>query len=106
MRGTRLARALLIAIAGAAPVGAKAAPRTVTIIVDKLAFGAVPAGLRVGDTVRWVNRDMFLHSATARGHFDIDLPPGAQRNMRLTKAGHFAFICKYHPGMKGDLTVR
>ncbi len=106
MRATRLAAALLIAIAGAAPAGGTAAPRTVTVIVDQLAFGAVPANLRVGDTIRWVNRDLFQHSATSKGHFDINLPPGAQRNMRLTKAGHFAFICKFHPGMKGDLTVR
>jgi plastocyanin len=102
----RLAGALLIMIAAAAPAGAKPAPRTVTVILDKLAFGAIPAGLHVGDTVRWVNRDLFLHSATSKGHFDIDLPPGAQRNMRLTRAGRYAFICKYHPGMKGSLTVQ
>ncbi|URD61253.1 hypothetical protein M8312_01695 [Sphingomonas sp. KRR8] len=106
MRCARLAGALLITIAAAAPAGAKSAPRTVTVIVDKLAFGTIPAGLHVGDTVRWVNRDLFLHSATSSGHFDIGLPPGAQRNMRLTRAGQFAFICKYHPGMKGKLTVQ
>jgi plastocyanin len=100
------AGALFVAIAGVAPAGATTAPRTATIIVDKLAFGSVPANLRVGDSILWVNRDVFLHSATSGGHFDIDLPPGAERKMRLTKAGRFAFICKYHPGMKGTLSVR
>ncbi len=100
------AGALLIAMAGGAPAGADAAPRTATVIVDKLAFGAVPANLRVGDTIVWINRDLFRHSATSGGHFDIDLPPGAERRMRMTKAGRFAFICKYHPSMKGTLTVR
>jgi plastocyanin len=53
----------------------------------------------------WANRDVFRHSATAKGHFDVDLPPGAQRRMLLTRAGVFSFACKYHPGMKGVLKV-
>ena len=48
---------------------------------------------------------MFRHSATARGAFDIDLPAGKVVKVRMTKAGTFAFICKYHPGMKGVLKV-
>jgi plastocyanin len=88
-----------------APAGAKPVVHTATVIVDKLAFGAVPTNLRVGDSVLWVNHDLFRHSATAKGHFDVDLPPGAQRRMLLTKAGAFPFTCKYHPGMKGVLKV-
>ena len=84
---------------------AKPAPRAAVVVTDKLAFGAVPANLRVGDSVIWVNRDLFRHSATAPGHFDIDLSPGARRRMLLTKAGTFAFKCKYHPGMKSVLKV-
>ena len=85
---------------------AKHVPRAVEVVVDKLAFGTVPADLRVGDTVIWVNRDLFRHSATATGHFDVDLQVGARRPMLLTKAGTYAFKCKYHPGMKGVLKVR
>lgn len=90
-----------------APVAASAKPasRMVTVILDKLTFGAVPANLRVGDTVLWINRDLFQHSATAPGHFDVDLPTGARRQMVLWKAGIFPFLCKYHPGMKGVLKV-
>jgi plastocyanin len=79
--------------------------RTAQVVLDKMAFGTVPTGLRIGDSVVWVNRDMFRHSATAPGHFDVDLGPGARRSMRLTKAGNFPFSCKYHPGMKGLLRV-
>lgn len=105
MRALVLAGAALVACLTPASTGAKATPHTATIVVDKLAFGELPASLRVGDTVVWVNRDMFRHSATATGHFDVDLPPGAQRRMLLTKAGAFAFTCKYHPGMTGVLKV-
>ena len=90
-----------------APATASAKPTAHTVIVvDKLAFGAAPTNLRVGDTLIWSNRDLFRHSATAKGHFDVDLPPGARRRMILTKAGAFPFICKFHPGMKGVLKVR
>lgn len=89
----------------AAPAGAKPVAHTVTVVVDKLAFGAIPTKLRVGDSVLWVNRDMFRHSATANRHFDVDLPAGARRRMLLTRAGTFSFTCKYHPGMKGTLKV-
>jgi plastocyanin len=84
---------------------AAAAPRSYTIVVDKMKFAPVPTGLKVGDTILWVNRDMFRHSATAKGAFDIDLPAGKVVKVRMKRDGTFAFICKYHPGMKGVLKV-
>ena len=101
--------ALAVAVAALsltpATASAKPAAHTATIVVDKLAFGAAPSNLRVGDTVVWANRDLFRHSATATGHFDVDLPPGANRRMVLRRAGVFPFMCKFHPGMKGVLKV-
>lgn len=94
----------LSALASSAPAQARRPPATVSVIVDKLSFGPIPA-LHVGDSILWVNRDLFRHSATSAGHFDIDLPVGARRRMVMTKAGTFAFTCKYHPGMKGVITV-
>ena len=90
-----------------APATASAKPvaRTATVVLDKLAFGAVPSNLRVGDTIVWINRDLFRHSATAIGHFDVDLPPASRRRMVLRRAGVFPFTCKFHPGMKGVLKV-
>lgn len=105
----KLGRAFAVVVTATAlpilPAHAKPAPRAAVVVTDNLAFGAVPANLRVGDSVIWVNRDLFRHSATAPGHFDIDLPAGARRRMLLTKAGTFAFKCKYHPGMKSALKV-
>jgi plastocyanin len=94
------AGALLLAIPPAA-----AAPQTHMVIVDKMKFGPVPAVMR-GDTILWVNHDILRHSATSAGHFDVDLPPGAKVRMKVTATGRFAFLCKYHPGMKGVLSVR
>lgn len=82
------------------------AARTYTVVIDKMKFGAVPSRLRAGDTIMWVNRDRFRHTATAADHsFDIDLEAGKSRKMVMKKAGYVAFSCKYHPGMKGRLLV-
>ena len=69
-------------------------------------FGPVPARLRVGDQIVWANHDFFRHTATASDHsFDVDLVPGKSARIVLRKAGAIAFSCKFHPGMKGVLTV-
>ena len=86
---------------------AAAAPREHVVVIDKMKFGPLAADLRKGDAIVWVNRDMFRHSATAANHsFDVDLPPGAKVKMVLRSTGSIAFICRYHPGMRGVLEVR
>src|SRR3546814_12448808 len=68
------------------------------VTIKQMAFGPTPAGLRVGDTIEWVNDDIFVHSATARDKsFDIELKPKARVRMVLKKAGTVAFFCRYHP---------
>jgi plastocyanin len=83
-----------------------AAPQTHVIVMDKMKFGAVPTKIRKGDTILWVNRDLFRHTATAANKsFDVDLPPKTQKRMTIRTSGAIAFICKYHPGMRGMLRV-
>ncbi|UNU41497.1 hypothetical protein EAO27_01330 [Sphingopyxis sp. YF1] len=90
-------------IGGAAPAPA---PKVYNVVIDQMKFGAVPPGARVGDTILWVNRDMFRHTATARDRsFNVDLPPGKSGRTILKRAGRIAFYCVYHPGMTGTLTV-
>ena len=95
--------AALLLVASPSPA---AAPRTHTIVMDKMKFGAVPAGVKVGDTILWVNRDMFRHTATAKnGAFDVDLQPGQKAKTVVRKAGAISIVCKYHPGMRAVLRV-
>ena len=101
---------LYVACAGAlllAASPAAAAPRTFTIGIDKLKFGPTPAELHKGDAIIWENHDILRHSATAANRsFDVDLPPGAKVKMVVRATGAVPFTCKYHPGMRGVLTVR
>lgn len=100
-----VAAALASALIGAAPAAPR--PATHVIVIDRMRFGAVPGALRVGDTVTWVNRDLFRHTATARdGRFNLDLMPGASASIVLRKAGTVAYSCTFHPGMRGQLVIR
>jgi len=101
-------RRLFLALAGAALAAAPAtaAPKVYAVTLQQMAFGPAPAGLRVGDTIEWVNNDIFVHSATARDKsFDLELKPKARVRMKLKQTGTIAFYCRYHPGMTGRLVV-
>ncbi|WP_414902600.1 cupredoxin domain-containing protein [Sphingomonas flavalba] len=98
--------ALASAALTAAPAPLLAAGKTYVVTMKAMAFGPVPAGLRVGDTIEWVNDDVVRHTATAANKsFDVDLQPKARGRTLLTAAGVFPFVCRFHPGMKGVLRV-
>lgn len=93
-----------LSVAYAAP--AQPAPKTHTIEINKMAYGPAPAGLKAGDVILWVNKDMFRHTATARDKsFNVDLSPGKSGRTIVRKAGMINYYCIYHPGMKGQLVV-
>ena len=106
-----MTRAFLCALAmvvtpllgGAAPAPA---PKVYSVVIDKMKFGAVPAGARVGDTILWVNKDVFAHTATARnGDWDVAQPPKKTVPLVLKKAGTIDYYCRFHPNMKARLTI-
>lgn len=108
MRPGRPGIAVFAAAAAAAALAppASAAPRVVTVVIDKMRFGPAPAGLHVGDKIVWVNKDFLRHSASAADRsFDVDLPAGKAGAVLLRKAGAIAVACKFHPGMKLQLNV-
>jgi plastocyanin len=85
---------------------AAAAPRNHVVTIDKMKFGPVPAGIRAGDRVTWVNRDVFRHTATdVKGSFEVDLPPGTSKAVVIRRAGAISVTCRYHPGMRAMLKV-
>jgi plastocyanin len=104
----RLPPALIALAAASLLLSARvaAAPQTYTVIISKMRFESVPAQVRRGDVIVWVNRDIFRHTATAvNGSFNVDLLPGAKAQTVMRSAGIVPFTCKYHPGMRGTLRV-
>jgi plastocyanin len=83
-----------------------AAAATHVVEINQMKYAPVPA-LKVGDTVTFVNKDMFRHTITASNNsFNLDLMPGASGSLHINSAGHAAFYCKYHPGMRGTMDAR
>lgn len=86
--------------------GAAAVPKVHTVVMANMRFGPMPAGLKAGDSIVWINRDLVPHTATSgAGGFDIRLDGGARKKMSVSRAGSFPVVCRYHPGMRTTLKV-
>jgi plastocyanin len=84
-----------------------AAPKVVQIDITKATFGDTPAGIVVGDTIEWVNKDIFDHTATSRvGGWDVVIPAGKKARVVMKRAGVFDYVCRFHPNMTGSVTVK
>ncbi len=75
------------------------------ITMRSMNYSRPPAGIKVGDTIVWVNRDNVPHTATARNRsFNVNVPQGRSVRMRVRQAGRFAYYCIFHPAMRGTIT--
>jgi plastocyanin len=101
---------LLLGVAACMALSTTAAsaaePRQYTVSMAQMRYNALPADLKVGDTIVWVNKDTVPHTITAKDKsFDLRVDPGKQATQTMDKAGTFAFYCIYHPAMRGTLKV-
>ena len=95
---------MLAALTLAASVPARAA--TIQISMENMTISPTEASAKVGDTIEWINKDVFAHTATARnGDWDVTLPPKKSAVVVLKKAGTIDYYCRFHPNMKATLTV-
>ena len=79
---------------------------TIQIVMENLVFAPAGATAKVGDTVEWINKDIFAHTATARnGDFDVTMPPKKTVTSVLKKAGAIEYYCRFHPTMKAVLKI-
>jgi plastocyanin len=77
-----------------------------TVMMSNMSFGAIPSGLKVGDTITWVNNDTVIHSVTARDHsFDLRINPRQSTKLTLMNAGTIPIYCLFHPNMRASITV-
>jgi plastocyanin len=99
---TAVIAAVLCGVVCAVPAQAA----TITVVVKNLVFTPAAVTARVGDRIVWDNKDVLQHTATANDKaFDVMLPPGKSGSIVVTKAGTFDYFCKFHPNMKGSVTV-
>lgn len=85
-------------------VSAQAA--TIQITMENLVISPAEASAKVGDTIEWINKDIFAHTATARnGDWDVTMPPKKNVTLVLKKPGSIDYYCRFHPNMKATLVV-
>ena len=106
----RLARALGCILAALALCGGAIAadkPATHTVVIEGLKFVPEMLTVKRGDTVVWINKDPYPHTATAKGVFDSGaIAEGKSWKYTAEKAGEHPYLCTFHPNMKGLLRVR
>jgi amicyanin len=75
--------------------------------IANMSFGPTKIRIQAGDTVTWTNQDGMPHTVTANdGSFDS---PTLNRNGEFSKTfaepGVYAYYCKFHPSMRGEVEV-
>lgn len=83
-----------------------------TVSVDGFRFEPSTLDVSAGTTVTWNNDDAINHAATAgtpearEETFDIDLPEeAASGSHTFDEAGTYAYFCRVHESMTGEITV-
>jgi plastocyanin len=84
-----------------------ASGKTHTVAMDGTSFRPPSLTVSLGDSVVWINKDPFPHTATSQsGGFDSSaVAPDKSWRFTPTKKGEFAYTCTLHPTMKGALKV-
>jgi plastocyanin len=104
MMSGRLSSIAVALVSAAMVVPAHAA--TIEITMENLVISPAEVSAKVGDTIAWINKDVFAHTATAKsGDFDVTLPPKKSASSVLKKAGTVDYYCRYHPNMKATLKI-
>ena len=81
------------------------------LVVDMAASQFAPATVTatVGQTIRWTNSDAIAHTVTATDGAGFDsgtVEGGGEFSYTTRKAGQISYLCEFHPGMTGTITVQ
>ncbi len=81
---------------------------THTVIIEGMKFIPEAVTVKTNDTVIWVNKDFFPHTATTeKKEFDSgEIKAGASWKHVVKSKGYFTYVCSLHQTMKGSLTVK
>ena len=80
-------------------------PRTHLVEINNFEFSPAHVQASVGDTIRWVNKDIVPHTATEvneRWHSgELNLQEEWSQVVRQSAD----YYCEYHPSMKGKIEI-
>lgn len=83
------------------------AATTHTVRIKGFAFQPSKLSIAKGDTIKFMNNDNATHTATDRDKsWDTGKIRGKKsKEVTFDSAGSFDYFCRYHPAMKGKITV-
>lgn len=88
---------------------AGASSKTGTATIKDFTFAPKSVTVAAGGSVSWTNKDSANHNVT----FDDksiegigNLRQGQAGKVTFAKAGTYAYVCTYHPGMEGTVVVK
>lgn len=83
------------------------AGRAATVrMTESLRFAPASLTVAPGDEVTWTNPSQVTHNVKGTGFFSRVIEPGAVYRHRFTQEGSYRYLCTFHPGMEGTVTVR
>ena len=78
---------------------------TFQVTIDNLDFRQAETHAKIGDTIVWVNRDDFDHTATVNGGWDVTIPANTSISLLMKKSGSVEYYCRFHPNMRGAIDI-
>lgn len=99
----RILAAVLVSIPALYAMPAPA--ETFRVTIDRLDYTPAEVKAKVGDTIEFINQDILAHTATVRGDWDVMIPPKKSASVVMRKAGDLEYYCRFHPNMKGRISV-
>jgi len=82
--------------------------RTHKVVMEATQYQPATITVKAGDTIEWVNKDLFPHTASsAEAKFNSEaIAAGATWKFTPKVKGDFTYTCIFHPTMKGQLRVQ
>jgi plastocyanin len=98
------ALATSVALAGCGGDAESTAPESAKVEIAEFEYAPATVRVAAGGSVTFTNGDRASHTAT--GDFDTGrLTRGASKRVPFPEAGRFAYVCAFHPYMKGVVEV-
>lgn len=78
------------------------------VTIRNMQFDPVELIVKRGSRVMWINQDLFAHTATDSGKtFDSgNIDADESWSYVAGEPGDYAYLCAFHPTMKGRLIVQ
>lgn len=88
-------------------IGSSAVPKIHDVNIKFFKFEPEHIAVKAGDTIRWTNKDLAPHTATAReGSWDTgEIVKGDSLSIVVREGMETSYFCAFHPHMAGTIDL-